>query len=54
MRLLPLMKKTAQTARPTSVRIVMQSSMMHQFAPKDTKFLSREEINSDGPDGVQL
>ncbi|KAI0698903.1 NAD-P-binding protein [Cytidiella melzeri] len=54
LRLLPLLKKTAQIAPPTSVRIVMQSSAMHQFAPKDVQFLSKEEINSEGPDGAQL
>ncbi|KAI0347040.1 NAD-P-binding protein [Trametopsis cervina] len=54
LRLLPLMKKTAQTAPPTSVRIVMQSSMMHEFAPGGVKFLSKEEINDDKPDGAQL
>lgn len=54
LRLLPLMKKTAQSAPPTSVRIVMQSSEMHRFAPGDTKYLSKEEINDDKPDGVQL
>lgn len=54
LRLLPLLKKTAQTAPPTSVRIVMQSSEMHRLAPGDTKFLSKAEINHEGPDGAQL
>ena len=53
LRLLPLMKKTALTAAPTTVRIVMQSSEMHKLAPSTTKFLSKEEINTPG-DGVQL
>ena len=47
LRLLPIMKKTAQTAPPTTVRIVMQSSEMHRLAPGDTKFLSKEEINAE-------
>lgn len=47
------MKKTAESAPPTSVRIVMQSSEMHRIAPGDTKFLTKEEINKDG-DGCQL
>lgn len=53
MRLLPIIKKTAQTAPPTTVRIVMQSSEMHRVAPGDTKFLSKEEINREY-DGSQL
>ncbi|KAL6306754.1 hypothetical protein BKA93DRAFT_138131 [Sparassis latifolia] len=53
LRLLPLMKKTALTAPPTTVRIVMQSSELHRMAPSNTKFLSKEEINKDG-DGTQL
>lgn len=53
LRLLDRIKKTATTAPPTSVRIVYQSSMMHQFAPKDTKFLSKDEMNTEY-DGVQL
>jgi len=52
-RLLPIMKKTAETAPPTSVRIVFQSSEMHKVAPGDTKFLSKEEINRN-IDGSQL
>lgn len=47
------MKKTAQTAQPTTVRIVMQSSELHRMAPSSTKFASKEEINTPG-DGVQL
>ncbi|KAI0757274.1 NAD(P)-binding protein [Daedaleopsis nitida] len=53
LRLLDLMKKTASSAPPTSVRIIMQSSEMHRFAPSGTKFGSKEEINEKG-DGVQL
>ncbi|KIP09875.1 hypothetical protein PHLGIDRAFT_18507 [Phlebiopsis gigantea 11061_1 CR5-6] len=53
MRLLPIMKKTAQTAPPTTVRIVMQSSELHRAAPGDTKFLTKEEINKEY-DGTQL
>lgn len=53
LRLLPIMKKTAQTAPPTTVRIVMQSSEMHKLAPGDIKFLSKEEINVDR-DGTVL
>lgn len=53
LRLLPLMKKTARGAPPTTVRIVMQSSEMHRLAPSTTKFASKEEINASG-DGTQL
>ncbi|TFY56074.1 hypothetical protein EVJ58_g7856 [Rhodofomes roseus] len=53
LRLLPLMKKTALSAPPTTVRIVMQSSEMHRMAPSTTKFASKEEINAPG-DGAQL
>ena len=53
MRLLPIMKKTAKVAPPTTVRIVMQSSEMHRMAPSDVKFLSKAEINTEG-DGTQL
>lgn len=53
MHLLPLIKKTAQSAPPISVRIVMQSSELHRAAPGDTKFASKEEINRD-LDGTQL
>ncbi|CAL1708132.1 unnamed protein product [Somion occarium] len=52
-RLLPIMKKTAETAPPASVRIVMQSSEMHRVAPSGTQFASKDEINKDG-DGSQL
>ena len=46
-RLLPLMKKTAEKG---VVRIVNQASNAHEFAPKDTKFASLEELNQDlGP-----
>lgn len=53
LRLLPLMKKTALIAPPTTVRIVMQSSEMHRMAPSTTKFLSKEEINQSS-DGAML
>ena len=53
LRLLSLMKKTALTAPPTTVRIVMQSSEMHRLAPSTTKFASKEEVNAPG-DGAQL
>ncbi|KAI0356702.1 NAD(P)-binding protein [Trametes cingulata] len=53
LRLLPLMKKAAATAPPTSVRIVTQSSEMHRVAPSSTLFATKEEINQDG-DGAQL
>ncbi|KAI0771509.1 NAD-P-binding protein [Trametes elegans] len=52
LRLLDLLKKTAASAPPTTVRIVMQSSEMHRFAPSG-RFSSKEEINEPG-DGVQL
>ena len=53
MRLLPIMKKTAQIAPPATVRVIMQSSEMHRLAPGGTKFLNREEINQER-DGSQL
>ena len=53
MRLLPLMKRTAALAPPTTVRIVMQSSEMHRMAPGDALFASKEEINQQG-DGAKL
>lgn len=53
LRVLDRMKKTAAVVSPTSVRIVYQSSTMHQYAPKNTKFLSKDEINTEY-DGVQL
>ncbi len=53
LRLLDLMKETAATAKPATVRIVMQSSEMHRFAPSGISFASKEEINEKG-DGVQL
>lgn len=46
--LLPLMKKTAETGQ--IVRIVNQSSNVHESAPKDTRFESLDELNRDlGP-----
>ncbi|THG95407.1 hypothetical protein EW026_g6243 [Hermanssonia centrifuga] len=53
LRLLPLMKKTAQKLPPCTVRIVMQSSEMHRVASGSTKFFSKEEINKDD-DGSRL
>jgi NAD(P)-dependent dehydrogenase (short-subunit alcohol dehydrogenase family) len=46
LRLLPLMKKTAESAPPASVRIVFQTSEIHRLAPGDTEFASVEEINA--------
>jgi NAD(P)-dependent dehydrogenase (short-subunit alcohol dehydrogenase family) len=45
LRLLPLMKKTAESSPPVSVRICMQSSELHRMAPSDAAFASLEEIN---------
>lgn len=46
--LLPLLKRTAEEGN--TVRIVNQSSNLHQNAPKETKFASLEELNTDfGP-----
>jgi NAD(P)-dependent dehydrogenase (short-subunit alcohol dehydrogenase family) len=45
MRLLPLMRKTAASLPPASVRICMQSSEVHRFSPSDTQFASNEELN---------
>jgi len=45
LRLLPLLKKTAASVGPTSVRLVAQSSELHRMAPSDAKFKSLEEIN---------
>jgi len=45
LRLLPLMQKTAKSAPPNSVRIVMQSSEMHRVSPNEVHFASLEEIN---------
>ena len=46
--LLPLLKKTAEANN--TVRIVNLASNAHQNAPKDTKFSSLEELNTDnGP-----
>ena len=53
LRLLDTMKKTAESATPASVRIVMQSSEMHRMAPSNTTFESRNEINEER-DGAQL
>lgn len=49
--LLPLLKKSAS---PSSVvRIVNQSSNLHEQAPSDTKFASLEELNQDlGPNAL--
>ena len=52
-RLVPLMKRTAQTVPPATVRIVAQASKMHQMAPGSTQFLSKEEVNEER-DGSQL
>ncbi|OSD01843.1 NAD-P-binding protein [Trametes coccinea BRFM310] len=52
LRLLDVMKKTAETAPPATVRIVTQSSEMHRFSPSD-RFTSKEEINRED-DGVRL
>ncbi|KXJ86197.1 retinol dehydrogenase 12 [Microdochium bolleyi] len=47
--LLPLLKKTA-SEKNTIVRISNQSSNLHESAPKDTKFATLDEINTDlGP-----
>lgn len=49
--LLPLLKKTASPS--STVRIVNQSSNLHQQAPSDTKFASLDELNQDlGPNGL--
>ena len=53
LRLLDLMKKTASSTTPASVRIVMQSSEMHRLSFKNTQFATKEEINEKG-DGAQL
>ncbi|KAL6244321.1 hypothetical protein RBB50_008563 [Rhinocladiella similis] len=45
--LLPLLKKTSEN---DTVRIQMQASNAHQATPKDTKFASLDELNTDlGP-----
>ncbi|EXJ92887.1 hypothetical protein A1O3_01441 [Capronia epimyces CBS 606.96] len=47
--LLPLLKKTSDT---DTVRIHMQSSRSHEDAPKDVRFESLDELNTDlGPNG---
>jgi NAD(P)-dependent dehydrogenase (short-subunit alcohol dehydrogenase family) len=43
--LLPLLKKTAEAGN--TVRIVNQASNAHESAPKDTKFATVEELNTD-------
>ncbi|KAI0721936.1 NAD(P)-binding protein [Cerioporus squamosus] len=53
LQLLELIQKTAANAKPATVRIVMQSSEMHRFAPSGVNFASKEEINEKG-DGTQL
>ncbi|GAA5898514.1 SDR family oxidoreductase [Sporobolomyces salmoneus] len=45
--LLPLLKKTAQSSGPTSVRIVNVSSLGHTFAPKNPDFSSIEGVNQE-------
>ena len=52
-RLLPLLEKATETAPPTSVRVVMQSSEMHRVSPSSVQFASREEINKE-TDGALL
>ncbi|KAI9063399.1 NAD-P-binding protein [Trametes sanguinea] len=52
LRLLDVMKKTAESAPPASVRIVTQSSELHRLSPND-KFSSKEEINRED-DGTRL
>ncbi|KAI0366363.1 NAD-P-binding protein [Pilatotrama ljubarskyi] len=52
LRLLDLMKKTAESSPPTTVRIVTQSSELHRMAPSG-RFSSKEEINEPG-DGLRL
>lgn len=48
--LLPLLKATADKHPETTVRISNQASNAHQSAPKDTKFASLAELNTDfGP-----
>lgn len=48
--LLPLLKSTASNGN--TVRIAIQGSNAHQGAPKDTKFASLDELNTDlGPNG---
>lgn len=48
--LLPLLKKTAEQGH--TVRIQAQASNAHEMSPKDTKFASIDELNTDlGPNG---
>ena len=48
--LLPLLKSTAASSSGTTVRISIQASNAHEMAPKDTKFASLDELNTDlGP-----
>lgn len=48
--LLPLLKKTA--SGQNVVRVTNQASNLHESAPKDTKFASLDELNTDlGPNG---
>jgi NAD(P)-dependent dehydrogenase (short-subunit alcohol dehydrogenase family) len=48
--LLPLLKKTA--TGENVVRVTNQSSNLHESTPKDTKFASLDELNTDlGPNG---
>ncbi|TCD70486.1 hypothetical protein EIP91_003247 [Steccherinum ochraceum] len=53
LRLLPLLKKTAEKAPPTTVRVVMQSSEMHRVSPNNVQFASKDEINKEA-DGSLL
>ncbi|KAH9853848.1 NAD-P-binding protein [Lenzites betulinus] len=46
LRLLPLMQRTAAFAPPGTVRIVMQSSELHRMAPVNTRFWSKDEVNT--------
>ncbi|GAA5976459.1 hypothetical protein JCM5350_001695 [Sporobolomyces pararoseus] len=45
--LLPLLKKTAQSSGPISVRIVNVASLGHTFAPKNPDFSSIEGVNQE-------
>ncbi|KAH8106044.1 hypothetical protein BXZ70DRAFT_886456 [Cristinia sonorae] len=47
LRLLSVLKKTAETAPPTTVRVVMQSSELHRASPMQVQFASKEEINEE-------
>ena len=45
--LLPLMKKTAAADKDSVVRIVNQSSNLHQSVPSDVQFKSLQDVNQD-------